>query len=190
LLKQLFAKNLKYVLSKPIKMIIVITGDIGIGKTTVCGKVISKLKSNRFLYGGVLSIKDSGGDIKVLNLKNNKEIAFASNNIKYNGPRTNNKFFSQEGIDFGIKAIEESLDSDFLFVDELGLIELEKKGYYKVLDHIHNNRFNNIIIIIRRSLLSTYKEILGNKIKVFEVYKENRDIIPLQIYDYLVKNRE
>jgi len=170
-------------------MILVITGDIGIGKTTVCGKIISKLKSNRFLCGGILSVKDSGGDIKVLNIKNNKEIAFASNNIEYRGPRTRNKFFSQEGIDYGNNAIEESLDSDFLFVDELGPIELEKKGYYKVLDHIHNNRFNNIVIIIRRSLLSTYKEILGKKIIVFEVYKENRDIIPLQIYDYLIKHK-
>ena len=170
-------------------MKLVITGDIGIGKTTVCIKVISKLERNGFLCGGVLSVKDSKGDIKVLNLKNNEEIAFASNNIEYNGPRTRNKFFNQEGIDFGIKAIEESLDSDFLFVDELGLIELEKKGYYKVLDYIKNNQFNNIIIIIRRSLLSQYKKILGRKIKLFEVNRKNRSRIPFEIYDYLIINK-
>ena len=169
-------------------MIIVITGDIGIGKTTVCKKVISKLKKKKFLCGGVLSVKDSKGDIKVLDLRNNKEIAFASDNIEYNGPRTRNKFFNQEGIDFGIKAIEKSLDSDFLFVDELGPIELEKEGYYKLLDYIKNNQFNNIILIIRRSLLSKYKKILDRKIKLFEVNRENRNSIPSKIYEYLIIN--
>lgn len=51
-----------------------------------------------------------------------------------------------------ILAIQKEITSDYLFIDEIGELELQKKGYYPVLNDIFNREGINIIVVNQKKV--------------------------------------
>jgi nucleoside-triphosphatase THEP1 len=162
-------------------MVIIITGATGIGKTTVCEKVIRAARSRGHSCGGVITRKARNGDIVIEDVRTGETRVLASTRGIYQGPRTTKYFFNPEGIDFGIQAIDRGISSDIILVDELGPIELRGEGFTKVIRQIGAGKVRNCIVVIRKELLSAFLPQLGTAPPVFEVTSDNRNELPGEI---------
>ena len=182
-------------------MKIFLTGHIGVGKTTVCKKLLSKLKKNKFNCAGIVTPKTPDGNIKAYDIKSNTStmLAFLKGNIgdkkinvsgdKLDGPIIGKYFFTHQGIEFGNNAICSGIDSDVLFIDELGQLELNNKGFTKAVKVINFKKAGNIIVVVRKSLLSLYIKKLSCKLNnycILEINEENRDKMPAKIYEMII----
>ena len=114
-------------------MLIMITGAIGIGKTTVCRKLIGILKSQGYCCGGIITYKAPDKGIIIEDIRTGKSETLASISHTYQGPRTEKYFFNPEGINFGMQAIDKGASSDILLVDEIGKLELGGEGFVKTV---------------------------------------------------------
>lgn len=161
-------------------MVIVVTGEIGIGKTTVCEKVIHMAKSLGYNCGGILTPKSKEGII-IVDIKTEAREVLASINNIYQGPHTGKYYFNPEGIEFGTKALDRGISSDILFVDEMGYLELEGKGFIKILEPVRTGEVPNSILVIRKELLPAFSARLGSKVSIVETTISNRNQLPQKI---------
>jgi len=159
---------------------IIITGKVGIGKTTVCEKVVAIAKHLGYSCGGILTPKSKEGIIIVDVQTGETELLASLINI-YEGPHIGQYFFNPEGINFGIKAIDRGISSDILFVDEVGYLELKGKGFIKIRELIRAEKVKNSILVIRKQLLLAFSAWLGSKVSIIETTINNRNELPQKI---------
>lgn len=166
-------------------MNIVVTGKVGIGKTTVCQKVVNIARSHGYSCGGILTYKDLEKGIIVIDIQTEEREALASINNVYDGARVGKYFFNPAGIEFGIRAIERGISSDILFVDEIGYLESRGGGFVKPLDLIGTGKVKNSILVIRQELLSVFSPRLGTESLILETTSNNRNQLPKKICSLL-----
>jgi len=159
---------------------IIVIGTVGIGKTTVCEKVIHMAKSLGYSCGGILTPKSKEGII-IVDVQTGERKPLASLANIYKGPRIGQYFFNPEGINFGIKAIDRGISSDILFVDEIGYLELKGEGFIKILELIRAGKVKNSILVIRKELLLAFSARLGSKVSIIETTINNRNELPQKI---------
>ena len=162
-------------------MVIVVTGAVGVGKTTVCEKVIRIARSQGHSCGGVIARKARNEDIIIEDVQTGETRVLASPGDKHEGPRTAKYSFSPEGIEFGIRAIDRGIASDIVLVDELGHLELRGEGFTRAIDHIIAGQVKNCVVVIRKGLLSAFLPMLGTATSIFETTADNRNELPGEI---------
>jgi len=161
-------------------MVIIVTGAIGIGKTMVCQKVIEMARRRGCNCGGILTYKAPDG-ITIQDIQTGQRETLASLNNVYQGPQTVKYSFNPRGIDFGIEAINRGVSSDILLIDEIGQLELGGEGFVNATELVRTNKSENIILVIRKELLSAFLPRLGTTALVFETTVNNRDGLPREI---------
>ncbi len=92
--------------------VVIITGAIGIGKSTVCRKAAAAVRAQRRSCGGILTYKSADGSIIIEDMASGETATLASETAIFNGPRTERYFFSPQGISFGLRAIAEVYASE------------------------------------------------------------------------------
>ena len=162
-------------------MVVIVTGAIGIGKTTVCEEVIKIIRNKGYSCGGIITYKIRNEDIVIEDIRTGTTNHFASTQNIYTGPRTEKYCFNPEGIEFGIQAIEKGISSDVLVVDEIGQLELSGEGFTNVIEQINSCKIKNCILVIRKTLLSDFLPHLGAETLVFETTLDNRNQLPMEI---------
>ena len=163
-------------------MTIIITGEIGVGKTTVCQKFIDLARSRGYQCAGVITYKRAEGDIIIEDVKTGETREFASTQQIYSRPHTTKYYFNPEAIDFGIRAIDKGSDSDINLIDELGILELDGQGFSQVPEQINKRQFKKCLVVIRKQLLQDFLSLLVSKPLVFETTADNRNELPADIF--------
>jgi len=169
-------------------MLIIITGATGIGKTTVCEKVVKIIRSSGYSCGGILTHKAAHESLIALDIQTGERLILASNDNTFDGPRTPRYSFNPEAIKFGIRAINKAIDSDVLIIDELGHLELAGEGFAKGLELVKTGRAKNSILVIRKELLPAFLAQLGDNPAIFEITVSTRERLPYKICSSLVGN--
>ena len=165
-------------------MLIIVTGAIGIGKTTVCQKLISLARDLGYSVGGILTHK-AADEIIVEDIKTGERTTLASTSPDYHGPRTPKYFFNPEGIGCGTKAIASGASSDVLVVDEIGHLELSGEGFGNVIELVEGGKVKNCIVVIRKELLYIFQSQLEVTPLVFEATINTRNHLPREIVSIL-----
>ncbi len=167
-------------------MIIIITGAIGVGKTTVMVKILKMCRQHGYTCGGILTSKKDDSLI-IEDIQTGKKEMLASTHNIYSGPRTPKYYFNNAGISFGIKAIDQGITADILFIDEIGRLELTGEGFHSVTKMIKQGQIKNCILVIRQELLADFLQQLPPEPFIFETTSENRDRLPEEIVAIIAK---
>lgn len=170
-------------------MVIVVTGDVGVGKTTVCRKLIAIAKNRGYDCGGILTDKAPDKGIIIEDIGSGKTERLASVEDIYDGPSTLKHHFNSEGIEFGIGAIERAVSATILVVDEIGHLESRGEGFTRVLELIEAGGVRNCVIVIRSELLAAFMVWLPTAL-VFNITIDNREQLPDEIGSVLLKGLE
>ena len=162
-------------------MLIIVTGSIGAGKSTVCHRLLGWAAKTGYLCGGVLSHKAAGGAIVVENILTGERRNLAGPPGLYGGPKFGDFSFSPQGIAFGMKAVREGMSLPLTLIDELGPLELAGSGFANAIPLLNSAKLGNRVVVIRESLLSSFLPLFSRRAMVLRTTPESRDILPWQI---------
>ena len=166
-------------------MLVILTGPIGIGKTTVCRHLVEAWRSQNRTCGGILTYKKNDG-IEIEDIQTGVCRSLASSSEITQGPRTPQYYFYPEGINFGIGAIIRGQNRALLIIDEIGQLELHGQGFINALD-IMDESNNDLLVVIREALLSRFLSKLKCSPQIFNVTLLNRDTLPSKIVEKLFR---
>lgn len=174
-------------------MIGLLTGDVGVGKTTVAERVASLARRNGLACGGILApaLKNSCGQkvgIWGVDLASGERRLLARTDRGLGGPAVGPYSFDAGALGWAVRTIAHALgESDLVFVDEIGKLELWRdQGLAPVLPLLQANQAARALVIVRRELLAELQaRLAGEETVVFDVTEANRDDMSSRVLDTL-----
>jgi len=178
-----------------------LTGPVGIGKTTIAERVIGLARKQELVCGGLLApamhnrcgqkIGIWGIDI----LSANRRI-LAHTDRDLGGPTVGPYSFNAEALDWAVSVVKGALEPaaarpcDLLIVDEIGKLELwHGVGLAPLMAHLASGEVNRALVLVRESLLVELQNRLTPVEQiVFEANEQNRDELPSRILRELVRH--
>lgn len=139
--------------------IIILTGKLQSGKTSLCLDLAQNAKEMGFNLAGVLSPgvfhQGEKTGIDVTNLKNWERRRLAVLRGKdQTGLETRRWSFYPEIVDWGNQVLKNAVPCDLLIVDELGPLEFERdEGWIAGLSAVDSGEYQIALVVIRPSLL-------------------------------------
>ena len=181
------------------KRVLLITGNPGVGKTTVLLKTADMLKTRGFTVGGMLSreVRSSGTRVgfEIMDLYTGRTGWLAHTNQK-RGPQVGKYHVNFPDLDgVGTKAIETAnKECDIVAVDEVGPMELFSEKFKDAVKNAADGRKPVIATIHWRTEDQVVKKMKTRQDgEIFVVTWENRDSLPPAIaskaVEYLVATR-
>jgi nucleoside-triphosphatase len=160
--------------------IVILTGERGVGKSTVCREAIALAQAKRYTVGGVLTLSRPTGALDVLDLRSGYVRRLTV------GPDVSpaviqGRFrFNPETIAWGNAALARATPCHLLVVDELGPLEIERGGgWARALDVLRDASFKLAIVVVRPELVvQAQLRLPTSATTVFTVTLENRDSLP------------
>jgi nucleoside-triphosphatase THEP1 len=179
--------------------IVVLSGESGCGKTTVCARVVALARTRGLTVAGVLTpprLADGrkvGLDVEDLRTTQRRPLAEACAEPQQNsagstgGPATESWHFQAEGLAWGTMVLCHATPCDLLVIDELGPLELVRDQGWKIgFDVLRAGGYLLALVAVRPSLLPRFWEQLGGvEISTLAVTRANRDALPTQIIGLL-----
>jgi nucleoside-triphosphatase THEP1 len=140
--------------------VIIITGEIGSGKTSLISEIASRFKDSGILAGGITApvVYENEGKTgyNILDLSSGSKMQLSQINGMHGMARVGKYFFIPEAIDFGRAAlsVERNRDMQIVLIDEIGAWELQGQGWASSLNELIINCNMPLIITVRESFLA------------------------------------
>jgi len=173
-------------------MNILLRGEIGVGKSTVCQRLAELAwRESRSLSGALeRSLFDETGrkmGIEVLDLASGERQVLARSDGDLGGPPVGRYSFAADALAWRQAIIVSSPPSDLLIIDELGPLELGEAGNLAwVVAALQAGKTKHSVIVVRSSLVDRLRQrLLGISFTLLSVSEANRDSLPLEIYRML-----
>lgn len=175
------------------KRIVILTGNRGAGKSTVCVKVRELLHKRGIPVRGIIST----GLFNTLGVKTGFEAEDADTRERWSlgvkgdadtGPRYGPFAFSGKGLDRAVKVLCAGLKSGegVVMVDEIGPLEMEThEGFYPALKLLPVTTASLLLVVRPALVLAVEKIFPGEKTVLYEVGRESRNRLPVRIADLM-----
>ena len=168
------------------KVSILITGNKGTGKSTLCWQVLKYLYIRGIKAAGVITLQNDKKWFYIISLK--EKIPFEA--------RENENFVpigqfrvNKENLGKTLSNIKSNLDCEFLFIDEIGFLELQGEGYHPILDAAISREKNNIFVVKKR-ILDDFQELFPRTKSYQVINVANRQIAePYEKIKLLIESR-
>jgi nucleoside-triphosphatase THEP1 len=175
-----------------------LTGPIGIGKTTVAERVVGLARQKGLACGGLLApaLTDSCGvkaGIWGIDVLTGERHVLARTDRELDGPQVGVYSFDAAMLAWAITVMERAIDHcDLLIVDEIGKLELwSNAGLVPILPRLAGGEVNRSLVVVRELLLAELQGRLGQVEQVvFEVNPGNRDQLPPTVLACLFGDKE
>jgi nucleoside-triphosphatase len=163
--------------------ILLLTGNPGVGKTTVLVRVVEGLTSKGYIAGGMLSreVRSSGSRVgfEILNLANNRR-GWLAQVDKKGGPQVGKYRVNLLDLDrIGADAISEAVDTcEVIVLDEIGPMELFSNRFKEAVTTAFQSK-KLVIATVHWRERGFLNSLLGkiNDVEWFEVSMDNREML-------------
>ena len=170
-------------MSKP--LIGLLTGPVGVGKTTVAGRVVSLAQDLGLDCRGLLApakVNPSGQKAGVwgVDVHTGERRILARTDQDLGGPSIGPYSFDAGGLDWAAGVVDGAVGNcDLLVVDEIGKLELwHDLGLVQILPRLAAGEASRALVLVRDSLLAELQvRLTPAKPLLFVVSKENRERI-------------
>jgi len=173
---------------------IILTGERGAGKSTVCRETIALAQAKQYTCGGVLTLSRSNGARDVLDVSSGhvRRLTVESDV----GPAMiQGRFrFDPETLAWGNEALTHATPCHLLVVDELGPLEIERRGgWLKAFDVLREADFKLALVVVRSDLfdllVQAQLQLPASATTVLTVTPHNRDSLPAVLLEMLERER-
>jgi nucleoside-triphosphatase len=169
------------------KRILLLTGNPGVGKTTVLTKTVETLKAEGISVGGMISREAREGNVRVgfeiLDLTNNKHGWLAHINQK-TGPQIGKYHVNLEDLEnMGAAAIIEAVEKcDVIAIDEIGPMELFSQKFKQAVKQALESRKVVLAVVHAKARDQLINEVKRREdAEIFTVTLANRDSLPEEL---------
>ena len=158
-------------------MILVLTGPVHSGKTTLLRKLLPELEDLGLPASGYLSLLAmKEGQIVGYNLfdiRRRQSIPFLRTDGEACWEKVGGYFFLPRGLEAATAAILGSKPGEIIIVDEVGPTELAGRGVWPALHEMLSWPSFDCLLVVRRPLLDDLRNRLGDRpAKMFDVERE------------------
>ncbi len=158
--------------------ILAITGEPGIGKSTVAMRVAEELKKRNLKVGGIVSKEVRNNNTRTgfefVDLATNERRLLAS--TVGNGPRVGRYVVNLEGCNFAAERLNRAIEnSDVIVCDELGPMEFKSKEFIDCVEHLLEIDKVVIIIIHKRLQHAIIDQFKKRANFIIHIDLQNRD---------------
>ena len=159
---------------------IIMTGERGVGKTTVCQRVVALARASQYSCGGLLTLAHPDGSRDVLDVGSGDERRLTLPPNSDQGVVQGCFRFDPETLAWGNDVLSRILACDLLVVDELGPLEIKRgRGWVRAFDVLRDASFTLAIVVVRPELVvQAQLRLPTSATTVFTVTLENRDSLP------------
>lgn len=161
--------------------IMVVTGDIGGGKTTWCTALIEHVGSQGASAAGLLCpgvFKDGRKvAVDVIDLVSQEKRRLAKRRAVNDSSSPTPKWdFDSDVLAWGNQVLEKIVGADLLLIDELGPLELLKgKGWQAGIRLLEGGSYRVACVVVRRELLNVMLARFPNAVIAAELTREEGD---------------
>jgi nucleoside-triphosphatase THEP1 len=139
--------------------LILLTGERGSGKTTLCSAIVENARRAKWQVTGVISpadfVEGHKTAIDILNLASGRRRKLA--HLRRSGDEgtlTPQWTFDEQGLEWGNSALKAAVPCDLLVIDEFGPLELLRgQGLTAGLEAVESGLFSLALAVIRPELL-------------------------------------
>jgi len=134
----------------------IITGPRGAGKSTLCMQILEYLRNHRKYAGGVITTQNSSKWLYLV--QDDRKIRFEA--------RCDEEYIQvgkfrvhKENMQHAVDQIMRSLEEEYLFIDEIGILEMNKGGFYPGLEKAFLREDGNIFVVresIQQEIMDSY----------------------------------
>ena len=171
-----------------------LTGPVGVGKTTIIERVVGLARSQGIRCGGLLSpaIKNPCGQkvgIWGVDILTGERRIQACTDRDLGGPTIGPYSFDAGALDWALEVLEKALGAcDLLIVDEVGKMELwQGIGLAPIVPRLAAGEANRALVLVRDHLLTDLQNRLGSiEQRVFTASLDTRDSLPAQVLSGMV----
>jgi len=169
---------------------LVLTGNIGSGKSTVAGRLVALARKRGLRCDGLLCSARLGAGGKKIGIDGERigtgeRRGLAARDVSSDGLRCGVWLFEPGAMEWSLDALADAISQhpDLLVVDELGPMELnEGKGLAPVIPELKSGKVPLVLVLVRAGLLPALLErLMGCEIRVYRVTPENRMGLPDKI---------
>jgi nucleoside-triphosphatase len=170
--------------------IVILTGERGVGKTTVCQRVVALARAEQgcthrdvliqYTCGGLITLTHPDGSRDVLDVGSGDVRRLTLPPASDQGVVQGCFRFDPETLAWGNDMLSRILACDLLVVDELGPLEIERGGgWARALDVLRDASFRLALVVVRPELVvQAQLRLPTSATTVFTVTLENRDSLP------------
>jgi len=175
--------------------IVILTGERGVGKTTVCQRVVALARAEQgcthrdvlipdvlipYTCGGLLTLAHPDGSRDVLDVGSGDVRRLTLPPASDQGVVQGCFCFDPETLAWGNDVLSRILACHLLVVDELGPLEIERGGgWVRAFDVLRDASFRLAIVVVRPELVvQAQLRLPTSATTVFTVTLDNRDSLP------------
>ena len=142
--------------------IVVVSGEIGSGKTSLCRRIFASASKRGLDCAGVLSpgrwVDGRKVGIDVLDVRSGERRPLAEADDRPGPIRTGAYNFDPAALSWGVEILNAATPCDLLLVDELGPLELVRgEGWANVLPILRDGHYQLGVVVVRSALLAAFR---------------------------------
>lgn len=166
-------------------MIVIITGERNVGKTTVVKRTVTELTARGRSVSGFYEASIPDG-LALVDVSTGEDVPFATLSEPAGESIRVGRFYVdpaaiQRGIDLA------SRDADVLVVDEIGTLERDERGFYPIIQEYDPDQHRGALFSVRQGVADFVAERLPtDHVTRIEVTESNRDALPTQLVPELL----
>jgi nucleoside-triphosphatase THEP1 len=166
--------------------VVLLTGERGVGKTTVCRQVVKMAERMGLTCGGILTLADHGVR-DVVDVRNGSRRRLAQVSGSGEAVIQGRFRFDPEALRWGEAVLSRATPCDLLVVDEIGPLEMERgQGWVAALDVLLAGEYRLALAVLRPEWVAqTQAELTDCAPEVVTVTRENRSELPVYLLDML-----
>lgn len=172
--------------------VIVLTGERGIGKSTICREVVALAQEAEYACGGLVTLCHSDGTRTLLNVSNGERHQLTLGPDQEPAVVQGRFRFDPKVLKWGDTVLARAVPCALLVVDELGPLEIERgKGWASALNVLRGGKFMLALVVVRPELLvQAQLQLPTSATTVLTVTVENRDLLPASLFEMLQREVE
>jgi len=139
--------------------IIIVTGIVDSGKTTLIKNIINELESKNLRVAGIYSEKVFENNLRagynVVDITTrNQEVFLRKSNSHYT-IAVGNYTINPDAVAFGTTILNTDIHrtANLLIIDEIGKLELNNQGWAAGLEDILSKQHNNLLLVVRENCI-------------------------------------
>lgn len=167
--------------------LIILTGERGVGKTTVCREAVGLAQAKGYTCGGIITLTRPDGELDVLDVGSGKtrrltlppgaETAIVQGRFR----------FAPDTVGWGNMTLARATPCQLLVVDELGPLELERgRGWKTAFDAVYKGNWVLALVVARPELVvKAQLRLPRSAATVLKVTPKDRDSLPSMLLEML-----
>ena len=159
------------------KTLILLTGARGIGKSTVCQRLVALWRERGGVPAGLIT-RTAGPERYLVDVASGEERLLAAEDTALAGPRRGKFSFSEEALGWGNEVVRRAVagPADLLLLDEVGPLELVKGAGFRPALEILLGSGKDALVVVRPALLEKVRGMAGTRVvRTYKVTLEDRE---------------